>query len=212
MTIGLAQPKPRLTHDEAAFLRSHSIARRWVFDASPFWFDSRASCVRTMNDFTTFLMVGWREYDDSCVDHRHRLYNRDGRCVQCRPDKLDWLKRRLLKGFVYIASSQTGGLLKIGYTADWRLREWELSWHDRVADQTDWKIRSPFETMAAGVFETKLHRRLAHHNVPSTTNRYGVVRACNEVFGCAYRTARQHLNIERAENAALYLGLAINPS
>src|SRR6202000_2262759 len=49
-----------------------------------------------------------------CRARGHRLRTRKGHCIQCDPKKLGYLRRHEAPGFIYIAGSLRGRLIKVG--------------------------------------------------------------------------------------------------
>jgi hypothetical protein len=62
---------------------------------------------------------------NECRKGGHRLRTRAGHCLQCDPKKISFQQRHSGKGYVYIAGSMSGRLIKIGTCSglDQRLRQ-----------------------------------------------------------------------------------------
>lgn len=189
-----------LTKREATFLRRQGIAARWVLDATPIRDWTMSVCQARMIETSTYLVVGHRPRCPA----GHRLTNRRGRCVQCDPAILKKTREAVRHGHVYLAESAGTGLVKIGSCNDLTKRERELNHHDTYAGARDWRIRDSHFTIACGMFETALHRRLDRHRVDGRSDRYGTPQRTRELFGCSYRTARRHMLDEIVTTASLY--------
>lgn len=190
----------RLTKREIAFLARERIPTRWVMNARPFRDCNLAHCRQKMVETSTYLAFC---YGPRC-GFRHRLMNRRGKCVQCDQTLLERTRMSIRYAYVYLAESVTSRLVKVGSCTDLDKRERELNRHDKYAGATDWRIRASHYTIAAGMFEESLKRRLRRHQVACLSDRYGKPQQAREAFRCSYRTARRYLARELKSSASFY--------
>lgn len=178
------------------------IACRWVLDATPFYFLTLSDCRWMMLTTSTCLTVGFGQ-----CDRGHRLMNSRGKCVQCNPRLLIRTRRWIGYGYVYLAESPSLKLIKLGSCQDLAERHRTLN-AEGYAGAYDWRLRIYHSTIAAEMFEHDVRRRLARHQINLTYMRYGRETRAQEVYRCAYRTAKKHLEAELAESFSHYLTIA----
>ncbi len=71
---------------------------------------------------------------------RHTLKDKYGHCIQCGTHNLAFQKRFNESGFIYVAKSESLGLIKIGTAKDIVQREYSLNnWG--YGGCSDWKIK-----------------------------------------------------------------------
>ncbi len=93
------------TDDELRFLAHHGVSPDEVYDGR---FQSTWLWKMRAKEEGKELVLGSR-----CRARGHRLRTRAGHCVQCDPRKIAYLRRYSSPGFVYIAGSLEGRVLKI---------------------------------------------------------------------------------------------------
>lgn len=131
-----------------------------------------------------------------CYAHGHRIRTRANHCVQCNTRNYAFLKQYLSGGWVYIASSQSQPLLKIGITNDPEGRDDRLN-YTGYGGITDWKIRYCLNIRErAGELECQVHKALRNHRVYRSYHFCGVDVACQEIFSCDYEEAKNVLENE----------------
>ena len=188
---------------ERQLLDREGIPGRWVLDATDLRAWSLAHCRSTMTESSTCLAVGFRR-----CDRGHRLMNSRGKCVQCDPGLLRQTRRWTQRGFVYLAVSRSMKLVKLGSCQDLEERQRTLRDHT-WAGASDWRLRDHHCTIAAGMFEHDVSKRLARFQVITPYNRYGRNTYTREVYNCCFRTAKKHFEAEIGGSFAHYWNIAI---
>jgi hypothetical protein len=180
----------KLTDRERRFLAMESIHPRWVLDASRYCCRTLVDCYWMMKTTSTTLAVGFRR-----CEYGHRIMNSRGNCVQCNPRLLQRTRRWIRDGYVYLASSESTNLIKLGSCQDLDERTRTLRNHC-WAGTSDWRMRAYYETLAAEMLEHDISKRLLRFQVETEYKRYGRDTYTREVFACSYRTAKKHFDEE----------------
>lgn len=130
---------------EWEFLNHHKILLSHVYDARGqglSTFGERAKAEGKLYGLT-----------DGCTKARHRLYTRAGYCMQCDTQKIAHMRAYEAQGYVYIAASISGKLLKIGATTAIESRNITLNREGGYAGYADWEIIAHAKTTKMGVTE-----------------------------------------------------------
>src|SRR5450631_2514766 len=120
------------TSEERSFLSRHGFSENDVYDG-------RGEGKR------------WREYQAKeagkililtsarCRAIGHRIRTRAGHCAQCKPANIGFTARETATGYVYIAGTLRGQLIKIGVAGDIAQRERQLK-AERYGGFGDWLV------------------------------------------------------------------------
>ncbi|WP_374426279.1 GIY-YIG nuclease family protein [Tabrizicola sp.] len=124
----------------------------------------------------------------------HRIRLRSGHCCQCDTSRIAYIRRHSAPGFVYIASSTTGKIHKVGSCSDIAERQTRLN-YDSYAGFDDWKIIAFAKSQSMGAVEFDIHRALEDERIDRSYKKSGSTYIAREVFKdlrkvwSAYRTA-----------------------
>lgn len=120
-----------LTKDEIAFLNHHGFSEDELYDAR--W-EPGSIWKERAKQLGCVLVLG-----SGCRKAGHRIRTRANHCAQCDTSRIGHVTRHNLPGFVYIAATIQGGLLKIGNAVDTEQREGKLR-YDSYGGFSDWTI------------------------------------------------------------------------
>lgn len=162
-----------LTAEERTFLRHHKIDEASLFDARRYSTKGWGDLARDLN-----LLFG---VGAPCKEG-HRLRARSGHCIVCSPKNIGYLKRETQPGYVYIASSATGQIHKVGSTADYSDRQARLQ-REAPAGFTDWVIVAWFASPEAQRDERKLQASLSEYRIAATYKKSTGTVNSRELFG-----------------------------
>lgn len=166
----------KLTRAERSFLASNNIPEAFVADMrhrAP-W----ANCSDELRASGCFFAWGFRK----CADG-HRLSNGKGRCIQCHPATIGFVLRHAKPGWLYIATTGTKMLTKVGSAADVPKRLRQLNAH-RLAGVSDWRAVHIDWCDRPAAIEAELHRALAGFRKSVMYDRKGGQES-REVFACS---------------------------
>lgn len=179
----------------------HELAYWWrchpVFDGRAY---SQAGARRMAKELGKTLVLGSR-----CGAAGHRLRTRPGHCAQCDPKKIAYQQRFSSPGFVYIAGSLAGKVLKIGSCRDVPQRENQIR-AEAYGGQSDWEVI--FHTTYlndAGRIEHNARSRLYRWRISRPYRKDGFAQQADELLKCSFSIALKALseqvaNFEEAEN------------
>ena len=170
-----------LTSKQLAFLDSQGVPVSRVFDASGM---SRAKYQTVMKELGKDIAIGVTP----CRKAGHTMRMRAGHCVQCGTHNLAFQQRYEKSNTLYVASSASSNILKIGVTNDARKREDNLN-TSGYGGISDWKMVFHFECDRAGRMEHRVQDALAGYRVSKTYEKEGNLVDCQELFSCSIAAA-----------------------
>lgn len=141
------------TEAEYAFLASQKIPLSQIYDARG----------RGPTSFHANAKAGGQLFGlaSPCKNGGHRLFTRKGHCIQCDPGKIAYMRRFSDKGYVYIAASRKGRLLKVGSTSTLDGRASTLNTEGGYAGFDDWEIIAHSNALSSiGRIEFDIHKEL----------------------------------------------------
>ena len=118
----------------------------------------------------------------------HRITNGKGKCLQCYPGQLIFIRRWMEQGFVYLAESKRLALIKVGTCKNLDERELSLNQHT-YGGSSDWVMKTWVESSHAGQLEHKLTLALKDWREEIEYDRYWKQTYGKELFCCTYRRA-----------------------
>ena len=141
-----------LTPEELGFIRKRlKISADDIVDGRGISFEE-ATCKAERHNKRVILF-------QCCSKHaNHRISNKHRRCLQCNPEYFAFANRKQSQSFVYIATSKSERLIKIGFTADPIERTKTLNYGYGSAE--DWKILFWIEIEQAGEIEKSAQDQL----------------------------------------------------
>lgn len=142
-----------LNKHQIRFLEEHNISLKSVFDAKGLKKSEYSNLMKDLNKIVAFNVT-------PCSKFGHTLRTRAGHCCQCNPAYLEFQKRNDAEGIVYIAMSQIGKIVKIGFTKSVDIRSESLN-RTEYGGLNDWKIIYAIESKDAGKIENKICSELS---------------------------------------------------
>jgi hypothetical protein len=170
-----------LTAEEIAFVRKHGFDSNEIFDGRWLSKVTRERGAREANQVLILTSV-------FCRAARHRIRTRGGHCAQCKPASIGFTRRERSAGYVYIAGSLSGRLLKIGMASDLSQRERQLR-AESYGGFSDWEILVFRAVDDAGIQERNVASRVPGERVLAYYIKDGEMQLAKEMVRCAFRTA-----------------------
>jgi len=122
----------------------------------------------------------------------HRLRTASGHCVQCKPANIAFEARETSPGYVYIAGSLSGHLIKIGTAKNIPQREGQLR-AEHHAGHADWIVLFSIKVSEAGRTEREASSRVKDRRVLRTYYKNGNEQTATEVLECSFSAALKAL-------------------
>lgn len=165
------------------FLLKHGIPMSEVFDCG-------GGSVRHFKTVMEILGKTIAINATPCNAHGHRIRTRANHCIQCNTRNIGFQKQYLSGGWIYIASSNSQPLLKIGLTKKPEDRDDRLN-YTGYGGISDWEIRYCLLIQKrVGELECQVHKALGEYRVSRSYHFRGVDVACQEIFNCGYEMAK----------------------
>lgn len=128
-------------------------------------------------------------YNTSPCKRGHTIKDRHSHCVVCDTACITFALRNSQYGFVYIAGSECGEIIKIGTTKFKSFREFSLN-RTSYAGYDDWKVLYSFSCNEAGSVEDLIQKELSiYHSDLFEYKHDGKKHLASEVFKCSYDKA-----------------------
>lgn len=155
----------RLGKAERAFCLYHGIPLERLFNASGI----RASEYRE----TMKAEEKWAAYGVTpCASGSHILRNRHGTCLMCKTERVAYLLRTKLPGYLYVASGAGGRLMKLGFSQN-PVNRIAIANYEGWGGYYDWSLRVYCWNQEAGHLESELHAAFAPFSVALEWERNG---------------------------------------
>lgn len=170
--LGIIDPS-YLTAEEVRFLRQHNIELNVVADARRY---AATGWDQAAREIGVHFAVGVE------CKRGHRLRVRSGHCIVCKPASIKYALSHRKPGFVYIASTKSGRLHKVGSAVDVDDRQSRLR-RDVYAGQSDWTIIAWFYCAEAQKQEMSIQSKLQEYAVDASYLKSTGKVAAREIFG-----------------------------
>lgn len=155
------------------FCEIHGIPFDRLFDATGF--------KRSEYKFEMQIEEKWAAYGVRTCKNGHELRNRHGTCLICKPERVAFMLRSKMPGYLYIASGDQGRLMKLGFSGDPQNRI-KIANYDAWGSYSDWTLRAVAWAEEAGALECELHAEFAHIRVPLHWDRRCVPQITRESY------------------------------
>jgi hypothetical protein len=169
-----------LWDDEVQFLRRHGFTADDVYDGRGESQETRRHAAKAAGKF---FILG-----PPCRARGHRLRTRSHHCVQCDPKKIAFQRRYNSPGYVYIAGSQSGRVIKIGTASDITQRENQLR-AESHAGLSDWEVLFFIKVSEAGRVEYDASHRVDGKRLLRPYYKDGMKQTAIEVLQCSFSAA-----------------------
>lgn len=171
----------KLTDEQIEFLGYHGIPLDRVFDASGMRTKDYKDVMRQRESWVAYGVT-------PCKEAGHTLRSRAGHCIQCDPAKITYIKKQAQGGLIYVAWSESKGLVKVGVTNSTQKRVGLLK-SEMYGGASDWKLVRAWESDRVGKVETEAHRQLQPYASNASYLKNGVLTECAELFKCSSQHA-----------------------
>lgn len=171
----------KLTNQQIEFLGHHGIPLDRAFDATGMRTKDYKEAMRQQELWVAFGV-------SPCKEAGHTLRSRAGHCIQCDPAKITYIKKHVLGGLIYVAWSESKGLVKVGVTNSTQKRIGLLK-SEMYGGASDWKLVRAWESDRAGKVETETHRALEAYATSGYYLKNGVLTEGSELFKCSAQHA-----------------------
>lgn len=169
-----------LTKGEILWLAQHGFSADDVYDGR--W-ESQRQRRKGAKAAGKALVLG-----SPCGAAGHRLRTRSHHCVQCNIANLGFQNRYNSHGYVYIAGSRSGRVIKLGIARDIMQRESQLR-NERHAGLGDWEVLFFIAVDQAGRVENEASKKVKGRRVSAEYLKDGAPQTATEILEASYTSA-----------------------
>lgn len=186
-----------LTTEQLQFLRHHKISESETFDATGY---RTSDYKRVMSEMNKLIAYGVSK----CING-HSLRTRSGKCVQCRPSAIGYLRRSMKAGFLYTAYSETLDLYKLGFAEKDPGSRIYIANLEGYGGAHDWMVRHSVWSDRAGRLESMIHSDLSDVRVTKCWVRNGQEITTRELYRKDYYRLMQafHAHLTWEESTSI---------
>ena len=174
-----------LTQEQLKFLKKHEVDLNDVFDARGL---SKTEYQNEMSITGKYIAFN----TTPCKLSGHTLRTKSGHCCQCKTSTIAFQKRNQSVGIVYIAGTQNGQIMKIGFSKAVGVRAESLN-RTRYSGFNDWEILFAIKSDHAGRIENKANLLLYRYLHTLEYNHDGSNHDSHETFQCSFSRAKDML-------------------
>jgi hypothetical protein len=163
----------RLDQEARIFCDVHGIPLERLFDASGY----------TASDFKSVMKDEdkWAAYGVRRCRRGHALRNRHNTCLMCDTQRVAYLLRAKMSGYLYVASGRNATLMKLGFSTNPANRI-KIANYEGWGNCNDWCVRATGWAQEAGALEGELHAELQDIQVTLDWHRNGVACQTREAY------------------------------
>lgn len=176
-----------LNHEQLEFFNHHKIPLSQVFDATGLRHKQYKTIMHQLGMIVAFGVT-------PCKKAGHTLRDKNGHCIQCGTHNLSFIRRFDKAGTVYVATSNNGGLTKIGTTQDIEERVNSLNAHE-YGGCSDWEIQFSIYCEKAGRVELLAQQELSEYRISGSYEKQGKFVDCHELFDCFVNEAKHQIKL-----------------
>ena len=181
-----------LTEEEISFLESHGLCQENVYVANIYETRKAAGDNAKLQGKELFL-------GSSCGKSGHRLRTRSNHCWQCDPKQITFQRRHEKPGFVYVAGSMQGEMVKIGFSEDRDTRILALG-ATSFANENDWILLLSVWVSEGANIERQAQEILKKKRMSIVYAKDGRQQETIEVFKCTAKEAMDAIAVSLQKN------------
>jgi len=178
--------KDQLTKEQQEFFKKNKVSYELLFDAKGE--EMSDELIAKMSELDAVIAINTTVCENNPEHHFRTIA---GFCPQCDPAKVATALVEHKVGFVYIAGSLKGKLIKVGCTGDTKGRVNDLNTAlAKYANYDDWVILYEAKTLKIGKVERTMHTELDHYKTSRQHTKAGKLQNAHDIYQCSYSKAR----------------------
>jgi hypothetical protein len=192
--------KHLLTTEQEDFLKKYKIPEELLFDAQGEGMSEELK--QTMSDNNKAIAYN----TESCLKNAdHHFKTTSGNCPQCDPTKIAVALKEHKPGFVYIAGSRNGKLLKVGFTNDTKDRVKTLNVTLTLyAGYDDWEVLYEAKTIAISRIEKMIQAKLSDYKTSTQFFKSGKLQIASDLYLCSFNKAKEAITELQEEESVKF--------
>lgn len=173
----------KLTTVQIDFLKKIGVPINKTFDATGL---SKGYYSKVMKERSLEVAYGVTP----CAKGNHTLRTRAGHCLQCNSANIRFQNRHTEAGFLYLAKSKSGKIVKFGQTQDIYQRMSSLN-ESGYGGFIDWEIVLFANVIESGKIEKQIHTEIWHHRAHFEYLKDGRMQEAYEIFKLPLKKAKE---------------------
>jgi hypothetical protein len=174
-----------LSIEQLGFLKEQKVPLDKVFDALGLSKSEYRVLMKEQGKIVAFNV-------SPCTSSGHTLRTRSGHCVQCNTAYLGFQKRHDTSGYIYIAGTKRGEIIKVGFAETIEYRQKSLV-ESKYAGFDDWKILITIFFPNSGIIERSMQDKLNKYSRKLFYKHDGKMQEASEIYSCSLSKAKNIL-------------------
>jgi len=178
--------KHLLTKEQEAFIKKHKISQDLLINANGEGLTE--DLIKTMYEENKLFAYNTND----CTDPEHSIRTIAGDCPQSDPTRVAATLRELKAGYIYIAGSKKGGLIKVGSANETKARTptFDIS-SAKYGGYDDWEVLFHARTVNMGRIERFFQEKLSEYKTSYQFEKAGKLQSGGELYRCSYAKAKE---------------------
>jgi len=179
--------KHLLTTEQEDFIKKYKISEELLFDAEGEGMTDELK--QTMSENNKVIAYNAK----ACPkDADHTLKTTGGHCPQCDTTKVTLVLKDHKPGFLYVAGSRKGKVIKVGSTNDTKDRVKALNVTlTMFSGYDDWEILYEAKTIAIGRIDKLIQSKLEDYKTSIQFFKSGKLQIATELYLCSYNKIKE---------------------
>jgi len=179
--------KHLLTKEQETFIKKHKISQDLLINANGEGMSDEL--LQQMHDegkVFAYNVTG----DTENAEHSFRTISGD--CPQCDPTKVTAALREHKNGYIYIAGSKKGSMIKVGSANETKARTptFDIS-SSKYGGYDDWEVLFHARTVTMGRIERQFQEKLSEYKTSYQFEKAGKLQSGGELYRCSYAKAKE---------------------
>ena len=179
--------KHLLTKEQETFVKKHKISQDLLINANGEGMSD--DLMQSMNDQNKVFAYNT---NDCAENSEHSIRTISGDCPQCDTTKVTVALREHKNGYIYIAGSKKGSMIKVGSANETKARTptFDIS-SAKYGGYDDWEVLFHARTITMGKIERLFQDKLSEYKTSYQFEKAGKLQNGGELYRCSYAKAKE---------------------
>jgi hypothetical protein len=179
--------KHLLTKEQETFVKKHKISQDLLINANGEGMSDEL--LQQMHDEGKVFAYN---VNDCPENAEHSIRTISGDCPQCDTTKVTAALREHKNGYIYIAGSKKGAMIKVGSANETKARTptFDIS-SSKYGGYDDWEVLFHARTVTMGRIERQFQEKLSEYKTSYQFEKAGKLQNGGELYRCSYAKAKE---------------------